>query len=144
MILPTLPVTALLRLDLDVFPVMETHRDWGKVDRGACLVCDSGREEILADIREVATLIPSHSTLGINVIPGNIPANTVGEIFRRIREEQLSSEEMRQVVIGGTVEKEEVEGTETVVRWETLVPPDLAPEAAPDPRNGCHPPGHPL
>ena len=67
----------------------------------------------------------------------------MAEAFRRIREEQLSSEEMRQVVIGGTVEKEEVEGTESVVRWETLVPPDLAPEVAPDPRNGCCPPRPP-
>ena len=74
---------------------------------------------------------------------GNIPANTVAEVFRRIREERLSSEEMSQVLIGGTVAKEE-EGTERVVRWETLVPPELAPEAAADPWNGSRPPRHPL
>ena len=98
----------------------------------------------LANSREATTLIPSHSTLDINVAPGNIPANTVGEVFRRIREEQLSSEEINQLLIGGTVVKERGEGTETVVTWETLVPPELAPEAAADPRNGGRPPRHPL
>ena len=87
------------------------------------MVWDSGREE--------TTLVPSHSTLHINVTPGHIPANTVAEVFRRILEEQLSSEEMREVVIVWTVAKEE-EGTERVVRWETLVPPELAP-----PVGGC-------
>ena len=56
----------------------------------------------------------------------------------------LSSEEMSHVLIGGTVEKEGDCGTEVAVRWETLVPPDLASEAAPDPRNECRPPRHPL
>ena len=139
---------------LDVFPVTHKLKDWWKMDRGTCVVCDSGREETLAHFlvdcdglpnsREVTTLIPTHSTLHINVAPGNILANTVGEVFRRIREEQLSSEEISQVVIGGTVVKERGEGTESVVRWATQVPPELAPVAAPDPRNGCRPPRHPL
>ena len=153
MTLPTALVTALLRMRLDVFPVMQKLKDWRKMDRGTCLLCDSGREETLAhflvdcdglaNTREVTTLIPSHSTLDINVTPGHIPANTVAEVFTRIREERLSSEEMSQVLIGGTVAKEE-EGTERVVTWETLVPPELAPEAAADPRNGSRPPRHPL
>ena len=124
------------------------------MDRGTCLLCASGREETLAHFlvvgdglastREGTTLIPSHSTLDINVVPGYMPANTVAEVFRRIREEQLSSEEINQVLIGGTVVKEGVEGAETAVTWETLVPPELAPEAAADPRNRCRPPRHPL
>ena len=48
------------------------------------------------------------------------------------------------MLIGGTVKKEGGEGAETVVTWETLVPPDLASEAVPDPRNGCRLPKHPL
>ena len=137
MTLPTPLVTGMLRMRLDVFPVTHKLKDWWKMDSRACVVWDSGREETLAhfllgcealpNTREVTTLIPSHSTLHINVAPGNILANTVGKVFRRIREEQLSSEEISQVVIGETVKKEGREGTESVVRWEMLVPPKLVP-----------------
>ena len=110
------------------------------MDSRTCLRCGSGREETLAhfpvdcdalaNTREVTTLIPTHSTLDVNVTPGNVPANTVAGIFRRIREEQLSSGEMSQVLIGGTVVKEEGEGTATVLTWETLVPPEASPVGA--------------
>ena len=115
MTLPAPLATALLRMRLDVFLVMQKLKDWRKMDSRTCLLCDSGREETLAhflvgcdalaNTREVTTLIPSHSTLDTNVAPGNIAANTVAGVFRRIREEELSSEEMSQVLIRGAVER---------------------------------------
>ena len=59
-------------------------------------------------------------------------------VFRKIHEEKFSSEEMSQVLVGGTVERRGAGRTEAVFKWETLVPSDLAPEAVPDPRNGGH------
>ena len=79
------------------------------------LDCDA-----LPNTREVTTRIPTHSTLHINVAHQAISQLTrVAAVFRRIREERLSSEEMRQVVFGGMAEKAGGEGN-TRNPWPSL------------------------
>ena len=140
MVPPTALVTGLFQIWLVKFPIVQRFKDWQKTDSRTCVICNSGQEETLthflvdcdalANLREVTALVPSSSTLDSCATSSEIPADTMVTVFNGIREVRLSGEEVGHEPIGGTVKKRVEDGPELVLKWETLVPPELNPEPA--------------